>query len=147
MSEIDNNLNAPFQVQNNNQNQGDYNQQIQNMSLTPINNQIINDKNIEDEKKLFFPKPFYNYEVNKALDTSQNLNYGQNNIPYINQPFINPQFNNQISYGQQHPNLHQVQNNDSICCLCKILLGIFCAIAIVIIAFYGVAIYSLTHYD
>ena len=58
MSEIDNNLNAPFQVQNNNQNQGDYNQQIQNMSLTPINNQIINDKNIEDEKNYFFQNLF-----------------------------------------------------------------------------------------
>ena len=143
MSEIDNNLNAPFQVQNNNQNQGDYNQQIQNMSLAPINNQIINDKNIEDEKKLFFQKPFYNYEVNNAFDTSQNLNYGQNNIPYSNQPFINPQFNNQINYEQQHPNLQQVQNDGGACCLLKILLGIICVIVIVFIAFYMVVLFDL----
>ena len=70
MSEIDNNLNVPFQTQNNNQNQEDHNQSIQNNSLLPVNES----HNIYQDSQ-----PIHINEENQQLPID-NTNTQNNNI-------------------------------------------------------------------
>ena len=202
MSEIQNNLNEPFQAQNNGQNQITINGPIQNNFSEPYtvsqaiyqeqpapafncineenkpslnkiveqqnNSEIINNQNTnipiqEEEKKIFIPTPFSNNDINEPIETpqninnqpyetiNQNLNYAQLNIPFTNEPFMNPQINNQGQNPQNYQNIigrkKPPSDFDVICP--STACGIFCiicltSVCITIFVIFGLFIYLLS---
>ena len=141
---IENKIEAYNNFQNNTNNPEEYNSPHQAIK----NNQDSNNQNIN--KNILIP--YKNNEIGIPIITPNN-NYYQanavrdqysiNNIPFNNEPFINPQVNYRVGYQPRYNTVVVQQKDEYDCCICLrnccicigVLLGISCLVLFILFLF------------
>lgn len=111
------------------------------------NNQISN-TNDSNQKRIVFPVPYTNFENNEPVVANQqniigNQNPYNNNIPFYNEPYINPSLDKRNNY----KNLNKNENKNDTCNQIGTCIGICCCSScVVVILFIFWFFYSLNQF-